>query len=105
MAFKALFMGYAPDADMAKHHTVIDTGMYRLNVAIVRNQAEALEVCRKLLSSESLDVVHLCPGFSHEDVARIAEAVGDSVAVGVSRGDFRSTTAIQGAVAREGWPS
>lgn len=30
MAFKALFLAHAPDADYEKHNNVIDTGKYKL---------------------------------------------------------------------------
>jgi hypothetical protein len=30
MAFKALFLAHAPDADKAKHRILIDTGVYQL---------------------------------------------------------------------------
>ena len=43
MAFKALFLAHAPDADKEKHRSAIDTGMYQLFTVVVRNQAEAME--------------------------------------------------------------
>ncbi len=41
MAFKALFMAHAPDAEFEKHNTVIETGKYKLFTYVVRNQKEA----------------------------------------------------------------
>ncbi|HEX7502620.1 MAG TPA: DUF6506 family protein, partial [Acidobacteriota bacterium] len=87
MAFKAVFIAHAPDADVRKHHGLIDTGKYRLYTYVVRSQAEALQVCRDLHAKEKLDSVVLCPGFTHKDVAEIFAVLGDKVAVCVSRGD------------------
>jgi hypothetical protein len=87
MAFKTIFIAHAPDADVDKHHTLIDTGKYRLHTVVVRSQAEAVKVCKDLHEKEKIDSVLLCPGFTHGDVAEIFEALGNKVAVCVSRGD------------------
>jgi hypothetical protein len=87
MAFKAVFIAHAPDAVPEKHHTLIDTGTYRLHTYVVRSQAEALGVCRDLYERERIESVLLCPGFTHKDVADIFAELGGKVAVCVSRGD------------------
>jgi hypothetical protein len=87
MAFKSLFIAHAPDADPIKHHNVIETGKYKLYTYVVKSQMEALQVCRDLYEKEKIDSVLLCPGFTHKDVAEIFEALGNKVAVCVSRGD------------------
>ena len=38
MAFTALFIAHAPDADPKIHRTVIDTGLYKLFTVIVRGR-------------------------------------------------------------------
>jgi hypothetical protein len=91
MAFKALFIAHAPDADMSRHHTLIETGKYKLYTYVVKNQQEALTVCKDLYEKEKIDSVLLCPGFTHKDVAEIFEALGNKVAVCVSRGDGPSS--------------
>ena len=87
MAFKVIFLAHAPDADAERHRCVIDTGKYKLFVVVVKNQREAVEVCRKLVRNEGIHAVLLCPGFTHRDVAEIAETVGENVGVFVARGD------------------
>jgi hypothetical protein len=87
MPFKALFLAHAPDANKEKHRSVIDTGKYQLFTVVVRNQAEALEVCKDFVEKEGIDSVLLCPGFTHRDIAEIAAAVGNSVGVCVARCD------------------
>jgi len=87
MAFKAVFIAHAPDADNKKHNTVIDTGKYRLYTYVVRTQEEAIRVCKELYDKDTIDSVLLCPGFTHSDVAGIFDALGGKVAVCVSRGD------------------
>ena len=87
MTFKVIFLAHAPNADAEKHRCIIDTGKYKLFVVVVKNQREAVEVCRKLVIDEGIHAVLLCPGFTHRDVAEIAETVGENVSVFVARGD------------------
>jgi len=103
MAFRALFLAHAPDADKGRHRSIIDTGKYRLFTVAVRNQAEALEVCKEFVEREAIDSVLLCPGFTHRDVAGIAEAVGGSVGVCVARCDGPSNKVSLAAMERAGY--
>jgi len=103
MAFKVVFLAHAPDADAEKHKCVIDTGKYKLFVVVVKNQREAVEVCRKFVRDEGIHSVLLCPGFTHRNVAEIAEAVGENVGVFVARGDGASYRASMEVMKREGW--
>jgi len=103
MAFTALFIAHAPDADPKIHRTVIDTGLYKLFTVIVRDQEQALEVCREMVAKEGVHSVLLCPGHSHEDIAGIAAVVGKDVAVSVARGDPRSMNMAGAAMRQEGW--
>lgn len=91
MAFKALFIAHAPDADYEKHRTLIDTGKYKLFTSVVKTQEEAIKVSKSINEKEKLDSVLLCPGFTHKDVAEIFEALDNKVAVCVSRGDNLSS--------------
>jgi hypothetical protein len=91
MAFKAVFIAHAPDADPEQHHTLIETGKYVLYTYVVKSQAEAIKVCKDLYEKEKIDSVLLCPGFTHKDVAELFEALDDKVAVCVSRGDGPSS--------------
>ena len=42
MAFTALFIAHAPDADPEKHRAVLDTGLYKLFTVIAKDQEQAL---------------------------------------------------------------
>ena len=90
MAFITVFIAHAPDADFEKHHTLIETGKYKLYTYVVKTQNEAIKVCKDLYEREKIDSVLLCPGFTHKDVAEIFEALENKVAVCVSRGDGHS---------------
>jgi len=103
MAFKALFLAHAPDADKEKHRNAIDTGMYQLFTVVVKNQAEAVEVCQDFVEKKKIDSVLLCPGFTHGDVAEIVQAAGGNVAVAVARGDGPSGKVSLAARRREGY--
>ena len=102
MAFTTLFLAHAPDADKEKHRAVIDTGIYKLFVVIIRDQTEAVEVCKDMVDKEGIESILLCPGFTHCDVAEIA-ATKKNVAVSVARGDGPSMSIAIQALKREGY--
>ena len=103
MAFTALFIAHAPDAYPEKHRTVIDTGLYKLFTVVVKDQEQALAVCKRMVAEEGVQSVLLCPGNTHQDVAAIAAAVGDKVSVSVARGDSRSMRVAAKAMEEVGW--
>jgi len=103
MAFKALFLAHAPDADKEKHRCYIDTGKYQLDVVIVKTQAEALEVSARLFREKKIESILLCPGFTHKDIAEIVKATENKVSVCVARGDSPSNRISQEALKRAGF--
>jgi len=104
MAFKVLFLAHAPDAEPERHQCVIETPeYYQLFVVVVRDQDQAVHVCKKLVREEGIDSILLCPGFTHKDVAEIAQAAGENVAVAVARGDGPSNRVSARARKREGY--
>ena len=105
MIFKVLFLAHTPDAEPKKHRCVVETSKYKLSVALVRNQSQALEVCRKSAEEEGIHSILLCPGFTNKDVAEISEAVGRNVGVSVARGDGPSNRIALGVMKRAGWLS
>ncbi|MGB2697294.1 MAG: DUF6506 family protein [Candidatus Zixiibacteriota bacterium] len=103
MAFKVLFLAHAPDANPEKHRCVIDTGKYKLFTVVVKDQAQAVEVCKKLVTEEGIHSILLCPGFTHRNIAQISETVGENVGVYVARGDGPSSRVVMEVMKREGW--
>ena len=101
MAFKALFLAHAPDADYEKHHSTIDTGKYQLFTVVVKNQDEAIKVAKRIYKEEKIDAIMLCPGFTHKDVAELFQALEGKVSVNVSRGDGPSNKISQPLLQRE----
>ncbi len=91
MAFKVVFLAHAPDAEPDKHRCVVETSKYRLLVVVVKDQVQAVGECKELVKDEGIHSVLLCPGFTHRNVAEIAEAVGGNVSVAVARGDGPSS--------------
>ena len=105
MAFKALFLAHAPDADYKKHKSIIDTGKYRLLTVVVKNQDEAIKVSKSIYEKEKIDAIMLCPGFTHKNVAEIFEVLEGKVSVNVSRGDGPSNKISQVVLQREFLPN
>ena len=101
MAFKALFLAHAPDADYEKHKNIIDTGKYRLLTFVVKTQDEAIKVSKSIYKQEKIDAIILCPGFTHSDVSEIFQALEGKVSVNVSRGDGPSSKISQAVIQRE----
>ncbi len=104
MAFKVLFLAHAPDAEEEKHRCVIETpNYYKLFVVVVKDQDQAIEVCKKVVKEESIQSILLCPGFTHRDVAEISEVAGENVGVFVARGDGPSNRISMEMMKSEGW--
>ncbi len=101
MAFKALFLAHAPDADHKKHKSIIDTGKFRLLTFVVKTQDEAIEVSKSIYEKEKIDAIILCPGFTHSDVSEIFKALEGKVSVNVARGDGPSSKISQAVIQRE----
>jgi len=101
MAFKALFLAHAPDAEYEKHKSIIDTGKYRLLTFVVKTQNEAIEISKKIYEKEKIDAIILCPGFTHSDVSEIFKALDGKVSVNVARGDGPSSKISQAVIQRE----
>ena len=103
MAFKVVFLAHAPDAESEKHRCVIETSRYKLFVVLVKDQDQAVKVCKKLVKEEGIHSILLCPGFTHKDVAKIVEAVGKNTGVFVARGDGPSSRVSRKVMEEEGW--
>lgn len=87
MAFKAVFLAHASDAEPERDRSLIETSTYKLFTVVVKDQVQAVEECNKLVKEEGIHSVLLCPGFTEKNVAEITEAVGENVGVAVARGD------------------
>jgi len=105
MAFKSAVVVTAPDADPKEHRAFIKTPMYELTVVAVKHGDldQAAAVCRGLVKDEGVRSIILCPAFSHQGVARIADAVGEDVAINISRGDTRGSMIARQALKEAGW--
>ncbi len=101
MAFKALFLAHAPDADYKKHYSIIDTGRYRLFTYVVKNQDEAIEVSKDIYKKEEITAILLCPGFTHGDVSELVRALEGKVSVSVARGDGPGNKISQAVIQKE----
>lgn len=105
MAFKAGFVVMAPDADPKIHRASIKTPKFELTTVTIQlmNLDQAVDVCKDLVQKEGVQSLILCPGFSHEAVAKVRNAVGEGVAIMVARGDVPSVMMTGEILAKEGW--
>ena len=85
--FRAAIVAMTPDADPSKHRSVIKTPLYELTSILVKNEDEAVRICKELVQKDGVQSFLLCPGFTNKGVARVSEAVGDGISVNVARGD------------------
>ncbi len=93
MIVKSAFVIMAPDGDPNRHRASVKTSKTEVTTVIIEenNFNQAVKVCQDLVQKEGVQVIFLCPGFTHQAVAQIAEAVGEKVAVHVARGDVPSS--------------
>lgn len=101
--FVAAFMAMTPDADPAKHRSVIETPLYRLISVLVRNEDEAAKVCADLVRKEGVSSFILCPGFTNNAIGRLSEALGPGISINVARGDGPSNAIARQAMERAGF--
>jgi len=85
---KAAFIFLAPEADPNKHRQTIETPLVHLVTVGVQDYAQAVTTCKKLVQNEGVKAIELCGGFGNSGTARIVEAVGSDVVVGVVRFDI-----------------
>ena len=105
MAFKTGTVVMAPDGDPKKHRASIKTSKLEIFIVVVKlmNIEQAVNVCRDLVQKEGVQTISLCPGFTHEAVARISNAVGEGISISVARGDVPSVMITGGILGNEGW--
>ena len=101
MAFKALFLAHAPDANYENHKSIIDTGKYRLFTFVVKTQEEAVKISKDIYKKEKINAIILCPGFTHNNVSEIFQALEGKVSVNVARGDGPSNKISQPVIQKE----
>ncbi|MDF2120405.1 DUF6506 family protein [Roseiarcaceae bacterium H3SJ34-1] len=86
MALQAAFIFLAPEADPAKHRSMVRTPQIDLTVVGATNYAQAENVARTLVE-QGITAIELCGGFGVQGTARIASAVAGKAAVGAVRFD------------------
>ncbi len=101
--FVAAFVAMTPDADPAKHRSVIETPLYRLISVLVRDEKQAEEVCGDLVRTEGVSSFILCPGFTNKGIGRLSEALGPGISINVSRGDGPSNAVARQAMEKAGF--
>jgi hypothetical protein len=105
MVVKSAFVIMAPDGDPNRHRASVKTSKTEITTVVIEemNFDQAVKVCQDLVQKEGVQVLFLCSGFTHEAVAKIANAVGEKVAINVARGDVPSTTLIGKILTKAGW--
>ena len=105
MAFRAASIVMAPDGDPQRHRAKVSTSRLEITLVVVgvMDFDQAAEVCKELVQKEGVQSISLCPGFTYAGVAKVASAVGDNVAVTVSRADVPSMMVTAQVLAQEGW--
>ncbi len=103
--FKSAFIVMAPDGDPSKHRATIETSKLEFTTIVIEMMDcdQAVEVAKDLVQNKGVRSIYLCPGFTHQAVARISAAVGGRAAVQVARGDFPSTMMVGDILGKEGW--
>jgi len=103
--FKVTSIVMAPDGDPAKHRATIKTSKLELTVVVIKmlDFDQAIEVAKDMVQNHGVQSIYLCAGFSSQAIGRIADAVGDKVAIQVARGDSPTTAMVLETLTKEGW--
>jgi hypothetical protein len=103
--FKAASVIMALNADPIKHQASVKSDQFEYTTVFIPlfDFDRAAQVSKDLVEKEGIQSITLCPGFTHEGVAKVRSAVGESVAVNVSRGDVPSTLMTAQILSKEGW--
>jgi hypothetical protein len=103
--FKAASIIMAKGADPVKHRATVkgDAFEYTMVASPLFEFDQAAKVAKELVEQQGIQSIVLCPGFTHEGVAIVRRAVGEGVAVNVSRGDVPSTMMTAQILTEEGW--
>lgn len=83
---KAAFVFLASNADPEIHRSVIETEAVHLITVGVDSYISAIKEVKKLVN-EDVGAIELCGGFGHIGTAKIVQAVGSDISVGVVRFD------------------
>ena len=88
MPYKTGFVAKAPGSDPKKHRASIKTPKIEITAVVCGLDTNQLvDTCKELVKTEGIQALILCPGCTHEEVAKVVSAVGPGVAVNVARGD------------------
>ncbi len=103
--FKAANIIMALNADPRQHRATIKGDQFEYTTVVIPlfNFDQAAQVGKELVEKEGVQSISLCPGFSHEGIAKVRSALGEGVPINVSRGDVPSTMMIAQILAKEGW--
>lgn len=103
--FKAANVIMAANPDPMKHRASVKGDQFEYTMVVIPlfDFDRAARVCRDLVEKEGIQSISLCPGFSHEGVAKVRRALGESFPVNVSRGDVPSTMITAQILGKEGW--
>ncbi len=101
--FRTAFLAHVPDANPERDRCIVETGLYKLTSVLVKDDEEAIRVCKELVKEDGVHSLLLCPGFTHKAISRIIDAVGEKVAVSVARGDGPSTQIALKVMKEAGW--
>jgi hypothetical protein len=103
--FKAASIIMAKGADPTEHRASVkgDGFEYSMVAAPLFDFEQAARVAKELVEQQGIQAIILCPGFTHEGVAIVRQAVGEEVAINTSRGDVPSTMITAQILTKEGW--
>jgi len=105
MAFKAASIVVALDGDPTQHRSTIKTGTIEHTTVLtpLKDPDSVPRVAKELVQEHGVQSLTLCPGYTHDVVAKVREAVGPEVAINVARGDVPSTMMLVQVLRKEGW--
>ncbi len=81
--FKAAYLGCLKDADSKKNRVTVATPTASVTVVLVKDFDDGANVAKSLVE-EGIELIELCGAFGPASAAKIIEAVGGKIPVGVA---------------------
>jgi hypothetical protein len=105
MPVKTVFVIGSPDGDPEKHISTIKTAGLEITTVVCEfmNLDQVIRVCKDMVENKGIQTIIVCPAFTHENLGRLANAVGSDVPISVARSDSPGTRRTADFCSEAGW--
>jgi hypothetical protein len=96
MKLKCAYIFCVPGCDPKRHNAIIDAPMVKMWVIGVNDQEEGVNVCKKLVNEDGVQLIELCGDWGYSGAAKVQEAIGENAVVGAIFHQVKNTPKLAG---------